>query len=580
MPTFKCHYFWVLVSAFIFVLILPGISCADNAACYDANTACGAACGNAGHDRYNACVSQYPNIDIYDCNNGNGSTEPLCICFSASGAQSDACDNSCNSQLQACLAAQPAPATEQNTSQTSEQTQSSETNNSEINNNDQSTAIQSASQSVNTPASLGSKTNPIIVNIDSLTPGQTVQTNAGQYMTLTSNDGSQINLGPNSSYQAGPKNDPYYVSSVSGTVHAFFSQLTLSNIREKLNELHVKLSEPAIKNEKRHMAGITAVAGVRGTEFIMNNDNGQTTFQLLEGSLSVSDIKGKKTVILKPGQQVTGLIAGGLSKVTTFSEASLDQWYNQAPPAASLLQSSVQNAAALDSFALSCNMKANPAQVNGSLSTDEQQRLDWYNKGAASFAVSVGANVFYSQKKFDISMNKKNLNGTTNFEMRLIGNNVYYQLPNQGWKKFADKTFSTQFLAGFRKTPITNAADVSSLSFADWSREPGSSLQRLAGYSGNLTANETVSLLSNIGIQATSTTPVGSISVGVRLRDYLWEYYNEYVNAGDNNVVLPVINRCTAKVGGDVKNVVAPKKATSINAKAGEGELIKGLEGM
>lgn len=71
----------------------------------------------------------------------------------------------------------------------------------------------------------------------------------------------------------------------------------------------------------------TAVAAVRGTEFLVDSDISKTVFRVLDGTLEVSDPNKKKTVEVTGGNQIT-VEKGKLPQdPKPFDVKSLDHWY-------------------------------------------------------------------------------------------------------------------------------------------------------------------------------------------------------------------------------------------------------------
>ena len=55
-----------------------------------------------------------------------------------------------------------------------------------------------------------------------------------------------------------------------------------------------------------HIKTPTAIAGIRGTEFVVNvAKDGTTNFQLIEGCVEISDAKKKSSMMLAPGMEVS-----------------------------------------------------------------------------------------------------------------------------------------------------------------------------------------------------------------------------------------------------------------------------------
>ncbi len=108
----------------------------------------------------------------------------------------------------------------------------------------------------------------------------------------------------------------------------------------KRNEIFVQSGKGWFKVEPGYVDGKkvfviytpTAIAGIRGTEFIVNvKKDGSTNFKLIEGNVEISDVKKKSSMMLVAGMEVS--IAKGSS---TFNTALLDikennKWWTDWP---------------------------------------------------------------------------------------------------------------------------------------------------------------------------------------------------------------------------------------------------------
>jgi hypothetical protein len=87
------------------------------------------------------------------------------------------------------------------------------------------------------------------------------------------------------------------------------------------NHIYVKSGRTWFNVEKRAdneliIEAPTAIAGIRGTEFLVNVEpDGTTNFQLIEGSVEISDSKQKSSIILNAGMEVT--VQAGTSTLNT-----------------------------------------------------------------------------------------------------------------------------------------------------------------------------------------------------------------------------------------------------------------------
>lgn len=123
-----------------------------------------------------------------------------------------------------------------------------------------------------------------------LSPGDEVKTDRSSRVTITFDDASRIELGPNSSYML-------------EEAQAASSRMTLN---------FGKLKAWVTKASSRRFAvrTPTAVCSVRGTEFGVDvGQDGRTAVELFTGQLGVADNKGNE-VLLNPGERVDVSLTG------------------------------------------------------------------------------------------------------------------------------------------------------------------------------------------------------------------------------------------------------------------------------
>lgn len=408
---------------------------------------------------------------------------------------------------------------------------------------------------------------PMIIRVESLQPGQTVKTGAGQHITLTFSDGSGVDLGPNSSFTASEKKHPNDIT-VSGKIHLFFEKL-----RKIGNE-----------QQTRNMIGTTAVVAVRGTEFLMSETNGLTTVQVLEGSVVVSDKRGKKKAAVKAGQQITGL-KSGLGKVTSFNESKIDQWYNSYPPDPTLLPQSVKNMAKADRYAISCGVTLNKATTKGKLTAEEQKQYKAYSKRANPYPETIYMFLWSQKKKLELEERLGPYGSVTDFNMKVSGDTCYYKLPVKGsvWKKFKDKNFTNNLFKQQKSSPIWSEINTAGLNFGSYTRDLGAQ-ERSVRFTGQLTDKAAQSLIAGaFKSQGPSFQTSGGVSIDIRLRDRLWGGYYSWADFSTEHVTYPVERDCMITYGALNENqtdITLPKSAKNVNAKTGETEIVKALSSL
>ncbi|MDE2291375.1 MAG: FecR domain-containing protein, partial [Elusimicrobia bacterium] len=130
-----------------------------------------------------------------------------------------------------------------------------------------------------------------------LSPGDQVKTDSRSSVTLTFDDGSRVELGPDSSYTLEEaKTESSFMSLSFGSLKAWVTHLAARRFSVRTP---------------------TAVCAVRGTEFGVNvAQNGNTQVALFQGLLGVQDHKGNE-ILLHPGQTV-GVGLNGIGRPETL----------------------------------------------------------------------------------------------------------------------------------------------------------------------------------------------------------------------------------------------------------------------
>ena len=76
----------------------------------------------------------------------------------------------------------------------------------------------------------------------------------------------------------------------------------------------------------------TAIAGIRGTEFLMNvEENGATNLQLIKGNIEVSDINQQSTINLSAGMEVTVPVGSSVLNAKLLKINENDKWWTNWP---------------------------------------------------------------------------------------------------------------------------------------------------------------------------------------------------------------------------------------------------------
>lgn len=124
-----------------------------------------------------------------------------------------------------------------------------------------------------------------IYTFGDLKEGDKVSTGKGEHATIyLDSRGSRVELEPNSTFLF-VKSDDYQI--LKGKIAFFF---------KKLQE---RMDTPI------RVRSVTAIAGVRGTEFLTSATKTKTVIQVLDGLVRVSNLRGTKSVDVSAGYQTT-----------------------------------------------------------------------------------------------------------------------------------------------------------------------------------------------------------------------------------------------------------------------------------
>ena len=222
-----------------------------------------------------------------------GCTQPEYTCLQTCAGlptldQYEACSTSCNARYQAAMAQYnqcvQAPSEPKSPSPSRRSSSSSSTSS-------------PRSQPTHTPMP---KTG--IYKFGDLEEGGRVTTGNSERATISIDArGSRVELEPNSSFMF-VKPDEYQI--LKGTFAFFFEKLA----RESNKVIRVR--------------SVTAIAGVRGTKFLISVTRTKTIVQVLDGLVRVSNLQGTKSVDISAGYQTT-VTKTKLQTPKTFTEQQL-----------------------------------------------------------------------------------------------------------------------------------------------------------------------------------------------------------------------------------------------------------------
>ena len=137
----------------------------------------------------------------------------------------------------------------------------------------------------------GSKRTPVKIN-DFVMPEDRIQTNKNATVNLQFSSGVIFMIGSTSS------DSDVKIKKFEKTDDS--QEIGLELIKGSL----AASSEKLAKKDSISVTTPTAIAGVRGTEFIVDADEDSTEVLVNEGSVAVSDVNEEKEVIVEPGNKV------------------------------------------------------------------------------------------------------------------------------------------------------------------------------------------------------------------------------------------------------------------------------------
>lgn len=339
----------------------------------------------------------------------------------------------------------------------------------------------------------------------------------------------------------------------------------------------VEKIENAAAAKRLNIKTSNAVMVVRGTQFTADVDTlGQTTVTVIKGTVNVAPTaKGKKTVDVKEGYQLTVGINGAAGKPAKIDSAALDTWYESVPADSAFFGSSWSKEATANRYRRECVFTASAATPTQTLTVDEQKILDAVNQGILAYHAKTSDLVMEKDKKISSAKERTNVNGTVAMRLYFNGKSIYYPGDKAGtWKTFQDKKLTDNLFKMIRQENLTYDFDKNTFTFANWE---GAGKNRLAVYSGQLTSAGTGDVIgSATGQGQEAGQPVGTAKIYVDEEGQLWNKTEVTVNVQSGKIKLPLYETCQVTYGNDIK-VALPSKAKKVDAKTGSAEFSKAI---
>ncbi len=155
---------------------------------------------------------------------------------------------------------------------------------------------------------------------DTLPPGKLIESGDNERIELTMPDGSKIQIDANSTFT--PVSD-HEVQSVFGRYRYLWTPF---------HNGKCIVGQNLVREECRKVKTRDAILGSRGTEFLVETDKSGTSVTVIEGSLGVTDLNGKKTVEVAGGQSIYIKHGGLPADPETFDPAKIERWWEKKTP--------------------------------------------------------------------------------------------------------------------------------------------------------------------------------------------------------------------------------------------------------
>jgi len=152
---------------------------------------------------------------------------------------------------------------------------------------------------------------------DTLPHGKLIQSGDNEMIELTMPDGSKIQIGANSTFT--PVSDDE-VQSVFGRYRYMW---------QPFHDGQCIVGQNLVRQACRKVKTRDAILGSRGTEFLVDTDEAGTNVTVIEGTLGVTDLNGKKTVEVAGGQSVYIKHGGLPADPKSFDPAGIEHWWEK-----------------------------------------------------------------------------------------------------------------------------------------------------------------------------------------------------------------------------------------------------------
>ena len=319
------------------------------------------------------------------------------------------------------------------------------------------------------------------------------------------------------------------------------------------------------------VTSLTAVAAVRGTQFLLKTQGDTTDIQVLKGMVPLSDALNKKKIDVKEGFQAS-VKGKTVRKAVKFNAASLDTWYNDIPPSAGFWEESWKKVSSTTSYKRECVTTAGTATSTQELTAEEQAQVEKVNTALKKFRIKEVNTIDARTKKLYVSREKTDSDGKRLTEIAADAKKMYYRGPKiKSWKAYPDAKFSAELFRSASTKNLSYSFDKPSFDFQQWS----GALARTAQYAGAYTLDGVDELVGNLfNVSPEQGQEKAYTTISVDEANKLWTRYNTTVNVKSGKLNMPVTQVCTLSYG-DAAKIALPKKAQSVGAAIGNKELME-----
>lgn len=157
--------------------------------------------------------------------------------------------------------------------------------------------------------SLSTPVRRLVAGLD-IKEGEEVTANQGELLLIDFREGNFVEVNSGASFTYGEEETKTIFEVIKGSLRFLF--------------------EPTRKIKTVHTS--STVATIRGTDFVVNEEENKTEVLVFDGKLAVSDIDGNNTVEVDGGYKTEVKKGGKPTKPELFDSAKIDRWFDAITP--------------------------------------------------------------------------------------------------------------------------------------------------------------------------------------------------------------------------------------------------------